>query len=494
MSRSFRFHVSNYALAELATMLAGLVSFPILTRLLSVADYGTMNLIAAALGLLVAAGKLGVQHAALRTYSEVRHGHSPYTEGQFRSTVFIGMLATSAVVALLWLVAAQALPATWWGERPVDTILWMVAALVIVRVVDSNLINQLRAEELSRALVVYAITRRYLGLVVIVGALWFLQRDLNVFFSATLAVELIAAVALMAWLQSTRPWPRLGEFSKPLYGSLVVFGLPMLGSEASAVLLAMADRYIVQTTLGAEAVGIYAASYNMCDYVRNGLLGAMAAAAYPRCMRIWEESGREGLKHFLQAYMHYYVLAAMFLVAMMSAVGGELMSVLASAKYQSGAPLMGWIMTGMALQTALSIAAIGIHLSKRTALALGLTLAGGVASVVLNLIMVPAWGIDGAAWSLVVVFAALAVAQLAYSRQTAPVVLPWRTVLRHGPFALLAWAVAGHVPLAADWQRLLAGSFAGAILYGGSLLWLDERARALVARWLPKGRTPPGSS
>ncbi len=72
MARSFGVHVSNYAWAEGAVAVAGLLSFPILTRLLSVADYGTMNLVASVLGLTVALGKMGVQHAALRMWPEVQ--------------------------------------------------------------------------------------------------------------------------------------------------------------------------------------------------------------------------------------------------------------------------------------------------------------------------------------------------------------------------------------------------------------------------------------
>ena len=37
---------SHYSFASLLSTLAGLISFPLLTRIFSVADYGVMNLIA----------------------------------------------------------------------------------------------------------------------------------------------------------------------------------------------------------------------------------------------------------------------------------------------------------------------------------------------------------------------------------------------------------------------------------------------------------------
>src|SRR5690242_17842047 len=85
---------SHYGVTSAMTMLAGLVSFPLLTRVFSVADYGVMNLVAATVTISVALGKLGVQHSILRYWSEITAGKSRYTMPQLISTTFLGMVAT----------------------------------------------------------------------------------------------------------------------------------------------------------------------------------------------------------------------------------------------------------------------------------------------------------------------------------------------------------------------------------------------------------------
>ena len=57
---------SHYSVASLFCVIAGLVTFPLLTRVFPVADYGIMNLVAATLTVSVALGKVGVQHSILR--------------------------------------------------------------------------------------------------------------------------------------------------------------------------------------------------------------------------------------------------------------------------------------------------------------------------------------------------------------------------------------------------------------------------------------------
>ena len=74
MLRRFAAHTSNYTISSVLVTLAGLVSFPILTRILDVGEYGVMNLIATALSLMVGVAKLGMQHSTLRFYSEIKAG------------------------------------------------------------------------------------------------------------------------------------------------------------------------------------------------------------------------------------------------------------------------------------------------------------------------------------------------------------------------------------------------------------------------------------
>lgn len=492
MTRSFRFHASNYAWAEVAGTLAGLLSFPILTRLLSVSDYGTMNLVASVLGLMVAVGKLGIQHAVLRSWAEVGAGRSPYSAAVFRSTVFWGMALTGFAVMLLWTAVAHWLPDGWWGGSGIGDIMLLAAPLIGVRVLDSLLTNQLRAEELSAAMAIYSTARRYLTLMTVVAVLYFLSRDLTGFYIATLAVEAVVIAALMVWNFRRSGWPRWRQVSWPLYGSLAAFGLPMLGSELSTVVLTMSDRFIIQTHLDATALGVYAASYNMCDQMRNALLGAMVGAAYPRCLHLWETEGRAGLQRFLDSFLQSYVLVAAYMVALLAVLGGDLMVLLASDKYAQGGQVTGWIMAGLAIQTVLTVAAIGIYLAKRTLLAMGLVLAGGLLSIAANSMLVPLLGIRGAGIAVFGVFSVLLLVQMAFSRRLAPVVVPLRGLAVGGVAAVAAalaavW-LARVVQAQAFWLNLILQGATLTLIYVALVCALDSVARQrLLEAWRARG-------
>lgn len=66
--RGIATHYLRYSTANVLVILAGLVSFPVMTRLLDNAQYGILGCYETWVLLAVAIGKLGAQHAILRFY------------------------------------------------------------------------------------------------------------------------------------------------------------------------------------------------------------------------------------------------------------------------------------------------------------------------------------------------------------------------------------------------------------------------------------------
>ena len=63
-------HSSHYLGGRLVVMLLGFISFPVFTRVFSVAEYGVINLITNTVLLLTVLSKFGFQHSVQRYYPE----------------------------------------------------------------------------------------------------------------------------------------------------------------------------------------------------------------------------------------------------------------------------------------------------------------------------------------------------------------------------------------------------------------------------------------
>ncbi|RPH46473.1 MAG: lipopolysaccharide biosynthesis protein [Burkholderiales bacterium] len=480
-------HSLNYGAASVLVTVAGLVTFPIVTRSLSVAEYGQLTLVGTLLTLWVGLSKLGVQHASLRSYAEMVAGRLGVDAITWRSTVLFGMLGSGLVAALLAAGLISALPESWLADLPHGLLLALVAGLVVVRTVESALVNPLRAQERSGVVSIFNVARRYLALLLTVGVLLGVSASVVGFFGATLAAEGLAIVALAAWMHRRMPFsPR--AVSPDLLRSMVVFGLPLVGYEAANVLLVLGDRYLIQHLLGSEPLGLYGAVWNLCDYGRVAVLLSLTQTIVPAYTRTWEESGAAATEALLARFTGLYAMLAFPLVAGTAAIAPIGLPLLASERYAAGADIAGWVLAGMAIESWIVVASAGIMLRKRTRALMVAVAIAGVLNLGLVALLLPALGILGAAVGSVVSMGVLAVVVMRLGTSTLRVTLPWRALAVHAAGATLMYATIVRLDAGGAVATLILQIGVGAAVYGAFELVFDPRARELALAGIARAR------
>jgi len=98
-------HSSHYLGGRVAVMLLGFVSFPLFTRVFSVADYGAINLITNTVLLLTVVSKFGFQHAVQRYYPESASVSDPNALRRYYSTLFYATAMFAVALSLLFAVS-----------------------------------------------------------------------------------------------------------------------------------------------------------------------------------------------------------------------------------------------------------------------------------------------------------------------------------------------------------------------------------------------------
>ncbi len=478
-------HASRYALSNGLVILASLVSFPILTRLLSTADYGMMSTVTATLGLIVALGKLGMQKATVRFYHESRRLDPEYGGVTLATTQLVGMTAMGALAAMLWALVVALLPADWLNSSELKALLLLTVVLVWLRVTESALHNLLYAQERSGLISIYAIAKRYLSLVLVIGSLWWLVADAKHFFLATMLAEALVLIWLLRMVSRATAFdPK--RFSVPLLRAMLAFGLPMVGVELAWSLLAVGDRYVIQILLGASQVGIYSASYNLCEYAKLASLVAVGSAVGPMYMRIWEEQGREATEAFLSAYSRGYLAFAMLVATVVSVNAEPLITLLASEKYVAGTVIVPWVMFGLALESYVGVAAAGLFLRKRSRTMFALVGAAAALNLLLNVLLVPGFGLVGAAIATLVAFAVLLALAMWLGRQELRVDFPWRTFVVSGIAFVVSDLVSVSLRSGSPWLDLPLHTLISVSLFCAIVGGLDPALRGSVRMLLPK--------
>jgi len=476
-------HTSNYSIGTLLITLASIISFPIFTRTFTVAEYGVLGLVNVTLGFLVGVGKLGLQHSVIRFYAEIEGGKRASNKVEFFSTVLFSMLGIGTVIALLSALLFLVLPNAWWSHTGAQYLVALAAPLILIRVVDSAMLNLLRAEQKSGLYSLFTVVRKYLGLGLVLLVLFFIARNLYGFFIGTIVSEALAVAFIVAYYARRHVFD-VKRVSKPLFVAMLTFGLPLLASELSTLLLSMGGRYIINYQLGPQPLGSYSAAYNFSEYLQGVLTASFAQAVVPMYLRQWEQQGRDKTVAFLQLALRYYLVLALPILAGMAAVGPDLLRLLASDKYEVSTSLFVFIVGGMLVAGGTPIFSAGIYINKLTKVVMYSVLAAAALNMGLTAWLTRFYGIEGAAIATLASFILYSASTAYFGRRAVYIRMPWWDLAKFSSLALLMYAVIAQIHLPSLALRIPLQILVGVVLYGLLLLVSDKPIRGMAIKAL----------
>lgn len=377
-------------------MLVGIATFPLLARNLDISDYGLLGLMTTSATLLVAFGKLGLQHAILRFYPLAQSGGDGIDLDSLHTTAYL-LFATLTVLSLAaWLVGGWFIVPMWLSNPQIPGYFTILAIFVIVRMAGSVTGSMLRSLEYSRALGVSLMAGRvaYLVLLYAMG----LAYGFSIAF--VLVVTVLAecfAVCLSFWAYRDHARIKLSSFQFPLAGNLLMFGLPLMMMEALGLLIRLIDRYMIGSFLGEFELGQFAASSSLIIYAELIIIGTIAAVVKPRYNKLWVRVGRTSTVAFLEKGAEIYLLLGIPVAGLFVLVAPDLLVVLAGFRYWEGTRVLPYFAVIVLIDGLLIFLLAGLHLMNNTRM----FVLWGVIAVILNLagnyVLIPRFGLQGAA-------------------------------------------------------------------------------------------------
>jgi O-antigen/teichoic acid export membrane protein len=265
-----------------------------------------------------------------------------------------------------------------------------------------------------------------------------------------------------------------------MYRELLAFGIPMMiGYELSGLILAVGDRYVIGGLIGEEPLGLYAAAYNLCQYVQSLVIYSLGQAIMPIYMQMWDQKGKQATSAFIDRSLRTYAIFGVPIVAGLAAVGPELLPSLASEKYAAATIILPWVIAGMIVDGTNSMVGAGLFIHRKTRTIMTIVLSCALLNIVLNLVLVPRIGIVGSAIATLVCYSATAIGMAVAGRALLPIALPWRTILETAAASLVMYIAVAHLLVGKRLVSVGARAALGAIVYGGIMVLISPDAREL---------------
>lgn len=384
-------HYLRYSTANLLVLAAGFISFPVLTRLLDNAQYGILGYYEAWVAVAVAVAKLGTQHSLVRFYP---FQGTPEKLEHFATNLVALPIAISLS---LWVLVAFALGvysvASGSGFSPV---FWCAFFSIPLLVLASVIEMVMRASERSLLLTVTRVAKRWLELLLVLGAVILLQHTaLAVYWGRLAAAALILGYCIY-WARRNLSFS-MKALDVPAMFDSWRYGLPLVANEIAFIVLISIDRVMLKQITGDfAAVGIYTVGYSLAMQINVLMQASLYEAFVPVANRIHDVEGDGGVRALKSRILMPMTYASIGIAALIFGVGNEAMVALSGPTKIASGPVFVAIGMTFALYPLVDIAGYGLLLHKKSMLVLATTLAAAILNIVLNLLLIPGYGVMGA--------------------------------------------------------------------------------------------------
>lgn len=408
--RDLAVHTGKYGVATIAGGITRAALVPIIARYLGSEEYGRASVILILITLLTIIFDLGLSSSLIKFVNEASE------ENQKRRVVST-VLATSLLVSIPVVVALALIP-----DRLSGLLLGSPAyGLLVLAGVAGGLGNALLQIGLSYERAI-ARSFRYALYTVLKGAMSLSLTVLLIVVLRKGALGLLVGLALPPLVIGTALYiGRITRFSlrlsRRILKQIMDFGLPLVPMNLAMWVLAYSDIYLLRRLLPAGAalseVGLYQYAHEICLVLVLPITSLNLA--WPQFLFAnHSREGAPGIFARAHRYFSFFMIGAAFVL---SAFSYYVLRVVGSEEYMASSSVVP-LLSGSLLFYGLSILyASGLYVAGKTRALAGVVICCSTLNIVLNIILIPVLGKEGAALATLVTNLLMALAVLTLSQR-----------------------------------------------------------------------------
>ena len=394
------------AIANLLITLSGVILLPILTKTLSIASYGSWALLVATISLLPMITSLGLRQAEIRFLAASKERRE--IQEVFYSLAFVVFIAALVVSGLLFILAHPI--AVYFFNNDFTTAL-IFPLNVFFACLNLFVVDFFRAFQQAKKYSVVTFLQAYVqvalvALFVLLGyglqgaVIGLLLEQLFVFFVSMYLILVQIGFAI----------PRFARTREHL-----AFGLPLVPGDLSYWITNTSDRYLIGILLGVAAVGYYSPAYTLGTTIT--VVSSATAVLLPSVLaKHYDEYNMDDVRTIMKYSLKYYAGIAIPCTFAVSALSKPLLTILSTPQIAANGYLVTpFVAAGALLLGAYILFIQVVTLKKKTAFIGTIWVLSAALNFGANLILIPYFGIIGAAFTTFIAFLVAFIVTAVYS-------------------------------------------------------------------------------
>ena len=218
----------------------------------------------------------------------------------------------------------------------------------------------------------------------------------------------LLGLVLAIWVFEPHPKMALsiGMVNARVSGEMLRYGLPLVLNFLAIVLLDFVDRFMIARLLGIAYVASYSIAYDFIQLTIGPFLNIFFLSAFPTIVHLFDAKNYEAVNGHLHDLGVKLVSFGVPLAVGISILSGDIARLLFGLEYQQGAAtLMPWLSAAIFVAVFKSyFLDVPFQLHNATKNLSYIAIVMAITNIVLNVILLPRYGVIAAAWSTLAAF------------------------------------------------------------------------------------------
>jgi len=398
-------HVSVYGLSNIIERSLSFVLLPIHTNYILEGDYGIVAQVFGSIAFLAVLYQYGLDAAFFRFYLMKEPG---FTRKNVFSTVVYTIICTSVFFSFVLFLFSDNLADFFLDDVSLSFVIkWMIGVLFL----DTLLVFPfllLRAEERSLLFAGMKIGKVLITLVLNVIFIIYMKKGFEYIFVAMFFASASTLVLMVPIILKQLSF----EYSGQVIRELLKFGLPYIIPYLSVISMDVIDRFFLGRMLGNEITGIYSAGYRLA-MAMNLYVSAFRFAWHPFFLSI---ADKEDVRKIYARILTYFLLIGGWIYLGICYFINDIITIplfgsgnLLGPAYWEGAKIVPLVMPAYLFYGIYVNFIVGIYIKKQSKHLPYVTGISALTNIGLNYLLIPVYGMWGAAIATLAAYALMAV-------------------------------------------------------------------------------------
>lgn len=450
-------------IANILIALSGLLRLPILTKTLGVYDYGLWAQAQITISLALGIVGLGLPYASSR-FLPAKTQKEDIRE-EFWSVFFVVLFATIFAFFILMLIANPIAKAFFNGSVE---IVRLTSLIILVWSLNTVLLSIFRAFRLMKKYAAFVVGNNYLELALIAFLVLQGYGIINIMWAMFL-VRCFTFFLLFYLINSKI------RFKRPNFSNIreyLSFGLPTIPGNFASWVISASDRYVISYYLGTASVGIYSAAYSVGSVLAM-LAGIFGFVLPPTLSKLYDDGKLIEVKTHLSYSLKYLLSINIPFVFGAAVLAKPVLKLFSTAEIASqGSLVVPLVAFSILPYSSYVIISHTLVLSKKTKILAFIWSAAAIINLGLNIMIVPYFGITGAAFTTLIAYLCALITGIHYSIKELKFSIDWififKSLLASIIMSIVIWRIDPQTNISTIMVVLL-----GALVYV-SILFLSK--------------------